>query len=363
MDYKEREKLYDERLDQAATPEETAVYLNLLKTLKEVEKFEADSKKVNAEIDNIQYIKQTDWIRFVGLMAPMVTSVILIITLMIQTSQTKESRLAQVQEKEDDKWDMLTTKLSAPDAPVNETIPTLIKGFYKSDRYRNTAIELSNNYLSIVKSEDTFNGLFKEYIKTIDRENYSYLVRLSRKLISQFSAAQSQILADSTSLKRFAIDTAVNNTGVNAFYLQKLKDDETMLSRATSELTTASKALASIIKRFTKNTSVSANNAAPLDLSNAYIYMANLDSVNFNGVILSGVEFDRVSFAHANLVNVKAFETSSWTTTAWWLADSISPSLLNYLTRFSYYSDLDQPKNSKTLYDHWMQQSRKVIKL
>jgi hypothetical protein len=367
MDNAAKIEQYQKKLDEANTSEDVAKYLALLKTFKEIEQIDAEVKKTLADAEkvtedklNITYVRRTDWIRFIGLLAPMVTSIILIVTLMIQVSQTKEAQKAQKDEKEEEKMKQLTDKLSLPTASYNETIPTQLKEFFKSERYKSTALELTTSYLSNVKSEDTFNNLFKEYMKFIDKDNYTLLVRLTRKLLNQYFSANAQKAADSISMS-LVTDTNKSFSQAKVFWSQRIADDDVARNRASDRLITASRELADQVRKMTRNLTHVGNNSLPsLDLTDAYFYYCSLDSVSFDGVIINNVTFDHVSFYRANLVNIKGIESSVWDGSSWWLANDISDPLLRILSSYPFDENAKSPESNQSaqMYQKWIQKSK-----
>jgi len=352
MDLNQTKQKLQEQLVSSQDVDGITKNLSALKLIEEIEKTASDKDKVQSDIDNLNYQKKNDWKKFYfGMLAPFITSIGLIITLVITISQNKTNFEFQKETQDYDRWKTLLDKINSSLVASDPSIPILLKSFYKIDKYKDNAMVISESYFLKIQDPDLFRSLMQDYASLIDRHNYKNLVALTRAIVNQYQKSKLQVEDDKQHLTGRDSNRA---SGID--YREKIGVDSTIKNALIDNLIVASSSLRDVIARININ-------GLKLDLSNAYFLQCSLDSVNFQNAILRGAQFDEVSVKNADFSNIDNVGNSYWDGTGWWQAQKISPKLLYYLVKNYQYRPnfhyLYTQKNDQQLYNQWLKQVQK----
>jgi len=349
-----KQKLY-EQLASSPDVDDITKNLSALKLVEEIEKTVSDKAKVQLDIDNLDYQKKNDWKKFYfGMLAPFITSIGLIITLLITISQNKTNFEFQKDTQDYDRWKTLLDKINSPLVANDPSIPILLKSFYKNDKYKDNAMVISESYFLKIQDADLFRSLMEDYAPLMNKDNYKNLVALTRALENQYVKMKQQVDDDSRHLvyKGPPVPLIID-------YNKQIAVDSTTKNALIDNLLLAGSCLRDVIVRINID-------GLKLDLSNAYFLHTNLDSVNFQKTILRGVQFDQVSVKNTDFSNVNDFADSYWNDTEWWQAKNVSPKLVSYLVKYHPYQPnqlnvhyVYTQKNDQQLYNGWLKQLQK----
>jgi hypothetical protein len=294
-------KWLDDFLDKAINDKEKSFLdkSNIIKNVFESQKALADAEKSKAEAENAKKPQPKELTRlFISTLAPMITAIVLIVTLWFQINQNKENTLSQVQSAEDASWREMLNKVGVKNAGENITTPTLIKSFYPSKKYGAQAREISILFLGNIVDRAHFKLLFNDIVTSSGWKNLNQLVTLSNIL------------------KRQLIEINKQNRLELAFEVGE------ELAYVASE----------IIKILNMHDSTRPKD---IDLRGVIFNHLNLSGVDFSGSDLAGTQFTFCSVSNAHFTNVinydDEFEPSTWEGTAWWRTSHLDRGLIKYL--------------------------------
>src|SRR5258708_1543846 len=353
MNLDELKKTLSEQSVDISDPEKFERIITSWKTILETEKNQADIEKSKAEIENINYQKRSDKSRlWIGVVAPLVTAIALMFTLIFQVYQTKRNSILQRQADEDTQWRSFLQKLNTRNAPTDQSIAILLKSFFSYPKYKNQACEIASTvYLPYIVDTKYFKLMYKDFIKVIDWNNYYNIVNLTNGIYRQISDARRMREQDSA---------ALNSKNTYA-YSQSLKDIDQInhsLEESHNELEIVGNSLANFFKSNSQRSSIS------LDLTDGYFFHTDFSNANFDNANFKDVSFDFSNVEKADFANINSFDSSDWYGTAWWRAENISDNLLNYLVvKFPYdsiHTYFNETPNDGTLYSKWLAKSQKT---
>jgi hypothetical protein len=292
----------------------------------EAEKLEAEQKKLSQDADNSAEQARAERRRFyVTLLTPLVTTLVLAGTLILQTAQfikaerdkqTDLQRQDQAREQEDKRreqaaddvrWDEAVKSLAVSD---KLTASTLLKRFLGSERYAPLARDLE--YQLLLKSDrpEIFSDLFVSIFAPVSWANLPKICDLNRTLNADFEP-----------LLRKKSRTVSESARYNLQY---------------TNIAFTSLQIASLLK------SPRPKNVVP-DLQGISIWDCDMSNSDLSGANLVGNAFTRVVLKGADLSGVTAerFQGISWKYTAWWQVSKIGPELLDYLCRQFPFREID----------------------
>ena len=310
---KKNSEWLDEFLDKVTSDKEKSLLdkSTIIKNVFESQKALADAEKSGVEIENAKKPPPKELTRlFISTLAPMITAIVLIVTLWFQISQSKENTANQIQSAEDLAWREMLKRVGVKNAGDDITTPTLIKSFYQSKKYGTQAREISILFLGNIVDRTHFKILFNDIVTSTNWKNIDQLVTLSNILKRQLIALNKE----------------------NREYLAFEVGEE----------------LAYVASEIIKVLNISdTNRPKNIDLRGVIFNHLVLDNVNFSGANIGGVQFTFCSTKNATFTNVSnyddEFDPSTWEGTAWWRTQQLDKGLVNYL-RESY------PKNDTIKY-------------
>jgi hypothetical protein len=318
-------KLLEELLDKAVRGDgaERAPALDkateALKSLSEVEKTQAEIKKLTAEEEKIRHdleraSKQERLEgrqRYITLLTPIFTTLVLGLTLGLQTYQFFRTERDKQEAAEDAQWSDAVKTVSQSEAGKMSPVALTLNPFLKSRRYadlaRRTAFEVLSN-----THDQVFTDLFDEAFLPVDWRNLDTVIQIDRTLGTRIGPLYH---------KSWKPDERVNDMNL-------LTDDERQeYNYITAALPEISKSIVPLLKGPRPE-------GQNLDLSSAWFMDCDWSGVNLYGANLVNLDLRRADLDGADLGGITSFGGAQiYYGTAWWDAGRISPEFLDYLIK------------------------------
>lgn len=324
----------------------------------------AEAERIESDITNSTRDARSESLRFwIPILAPVISALALIGTLLFQIQQHKESlksqraadeKNAQAQRlaNEDTQWREVLTLAKNTEGPEGAYALTLLQSFFDSDRYKTQAREVTVVLLAGILEPNVFSDNFGALLERTNWDNFNHLKNISRAQLAYFYKYRQ----DSARLED---QRKQSKTG-----LPILRDDPGFLQTATgTNVVTTSKGLVQFLRNSLKsrpaNIELDLNGCGfwEQDVSNMDFGKANLERFdiydsNLSGANFSGANLDRASIGKSNVKDadfsgVRASE-SNWDRTAWWRAKRISPDLLKYLQDKFQFSPKEEYRDDMT---------------
>lgn len=363
-----KETLIDPALDSGDIPTLEKAS-SVWRSIAEAEKFEAEiavvARSVNAE--SLRF-----WI---PILAPLITALALIGTLVFQIQQFNQSYKLQKEANEenqrredrlneDTQWrEALTLANTKPNDGLGKVFSlTLIKSFFDSEKYKKPAREIAAIQLGSIANPSIFSDNFAVLLERTDWSNFKDLTQISRVQAAVYNRYAYE--ADKLENQQNQFKTSPSSPATpSSLYTS----DDTFFTRddAEANVMTASKGLIQFL-RDTRHGPLPAD--MQLDLSSCAIFSQDMTNMNFSGANLKELWISRSNisgsnFSQANLDSANIFHTdvkdadfsgvvevrySRWLETAWWRAKRISPDLLKYLKEKFPFSPQKEYEGDKT---------------
>ena len=284
------------------------------KTQAEIRKLAADEEKLRYDLEHLARQQALETRKqYATIFAPVVTTGVLGLTLILQAYQFIQSERDKREASEDAQWSEAVKAVSQ--SGKVSPIAVVLNPFLKSKRYaepaRMTAVQV------LVNTHDTslFADLFREAFVPVSWANLSAVLQLDRSLGPRLSS-----LYEKT-------------------YVPGAQAD------GTSKLDDAEKSEYDYIRSVIKDVSVA---VAPLlkgprpaekalDLRSAWFTECDWSGVDLSGADLENADVRYVVLKGADLGRITSFDRLFVYGTAWWDAKRISPELLDYLETKSRY--------------------------
>jgi uncharacterized protein YjbI with pentapeptide repeats len=307
----------------------------------------AEVEKIESDIAASTRAARSESLRFwIPILAPVVSALALIGTLLFQVQQYKESVRSQraAEEKnaqaqrlanEDGQWREVLTLAKGTQGPEGAYALTLMQSFFDSDRYKRQAREVSVVLLSGIAEPNVFSDNFAALLERTDWDNFKHLKNISRAQLAYYYKYRKDSERLEDQQKRSKAELPV-----------LYEDPSFLLNASGTNVVTASKGLVQFLRASLNsrpaNIELDLNGCAiweqdvsNMDFNGANLEMLDMYNSNLSGANLSGAKLYRAYIGYSNVKDadfsgVQASE-SNWGRTAWWRAKKISPDLLKHL--------------------------------
>lgn len=297
--------------------------VNALKSLAEIEKSRAETRKIRAEEERSRYDlkhiakheRSDARQRYVGMLTPVITTLVLVLTLLAQTWQFSQSERDKENAAEDSRWSAAVKTIS--ETAKMSPIAIELNPFLKSKRYAEDARRTAVQALVSTQDSIVFADLFREAFVPVDWKNLGAVLQLDRALGPQLGK-----LYDKT----YDPKTQTNNNSL-------LTPEETQkLEYITSALLDISRAVTPLL------TDVRPPNQE-VDLRGTWFRDCNWSGVNLRNANIENLDLRYAILKGADLSGITSFKGVYLYRTAWWEANRISPALLEHLIQKWPYQD------------------------
>ena len=251
---------------------------------------------------------------YATIFTPLVTTVVLGLTLAFQAYQFIWSERDKREASEDAQWAEAVKQVSQ--ASKVSPVAVILNPFLKSRRYAELAKKTAIQFLASTHDQIGFSDLFRSAFSPVDWTNFDSVAQLDRALGPRLGELWGK--------------TYVKETDTNE--LNKLADDDEKkeffyLHNAITEISTDVAPLLKSARPFGKS----------LDLRSAWFYDADWRGVDLSGADLTDADLRLLDLKNGNLGEVRSFSGLYIHGVAWWQAKQISPELLSYLMEKSPY--------------------------
>jgi hypothetical protein len=290
-----------------------------LKSLSEIEKTQAEIRKLAAEEEKIrhelEHASKQERLegrqRYITLLTPLFTTLVLGLTLGLQTYQFFRTERDKLEAAEDAQWSDALKTVSQAEAgkmsPVALTLNPFLKSRRYADRARRTAFEVLSN-----THDQVFADIFDEAFLPLDWENFDTVMQLDRTLGTRIGPLYH---------KSWKLDERVND-------MRLLTPDE------QHEYEYINDALPEISKSVIPLLKGPRPQGQSLDLSSTWFVECDWSEVNLYGANLVNFDLRRADLDGADLGGITSFGGAEiYYGTAWWDASRISPDFLDHLIR------------------------------
>jgi hypothetical protein len=334
-----------ERLAAGATdPEAVEKAARAAAALYEIGKLKADTQKAlneAAKIENElsearQRNKSDERKHYASLLAPLLSTLILGGTLVLQTYQAFLSDRQKQVELDRQRTDQERQRDAAEDALWGETLKALsqeykeispglvnLRRFLSSSRYAELSKKTAEQALFQTTKPDTFKELFFMVYGLLDWRTYPKTMDLARAITIQYVTLNEKLTKSSLT-----------------------DDEETRRSKLYDNMTF----ICSEVSRLLKGPRPS---GVQIEFRSIYWFDCDFSNVDLRGAEVAGFQSARMNFKGADLSNLSTYQQSIWgfsgspekgtnVGTAWWQASKLSPEALKYLNeKFPYNKDWD----------------------
>jgi len=307
------------QLSSATTPEAIEAAGRIMAQVIEIEKHAAEIDKVHSESKKLEWDMSTENRRtrsgerkhLATLLAPLLTTIVLAGTLVLQTYQAvtseRDKQVEQARQRdaaEDIRWADTIKLLSGEIRGISPGALSLIN-FFASPRYADLARQTAVNVLLQTKDFQQFKQLFNAAYPNLSWSNLNGVLALDRQLVSRNSE----------------VTVKANRPG--AILTQ---DEQAAFSLYSDSLDYLCAQIAAVLRSprppgFQLDMSYVA--VGVCDMSQANFSYANLNGFNPTAIILRGADF----------AGATGYETAAWADNVWWHADKIDKDMLAYLVK------------------------------
>jgi len=328
-----------------------------------------EAEKHRAEI--AESTNKSEALRFwIPILAPTISALALVITLLVQIYQFQQNMEAQRRSAEDGAWRYTAQQLASayPKGPAYPIALHQLESFFSSERYAEPARELSVTLLGHATDAEGFQILFPNLRQSTSWSHLDRLGRLGRMLNKTWDAVE----ADLKSANKQLADATTRFPGsARASSLQTQLDMITdSKHEVLAELQLVDDAIANIlrsnykpgvlrrIRAFLPGAPEQRPANAHPDLAGVYFKNTDLTSAQFDGAVMKSTFIDGGNLLDATLVGCDlndaflspdAWKNSRWEHSAWWNAQYVTPNLLTYLKRrFRFQPGMTYVEKSKT---------------
>lgn len=318
-----RKRLSDPELPPAEVPQLKELAEALHSTVL-AEKDVAEIEKVTQETANIRRLARSEALRFwIPVLAPTISAVALVATLLFQIHQLNESmkiqdRNIQIQSQntelqrratEDTQFRSALQVTRMPARLAWSTGTILLRSFLKSEFHNEESRAILLGIMSAVSNPEEFRLLFEELFRLPELPKLPEVVRVGRSL-----------------------ERTRHRTSIAVERYEKAGTGGKDLEAAQSDLDSLAIAQ-SMIGKYVADCLRLPRDTSEVDLSGILLHRLDLSGIDFRGVGLSDAMIQMVNIKDANLSKVGEVEGSTWYYTAWWRARRIGPKLIDYLER------------------------------
>jgi hypothetical protein len=314
--------------------------LTRLEQITKIWQFAADAEKSEVEADNTGRLSRSENIRFwLPLLGTLVSTFALVGTLIFQIHQlTVNSRLQREANEGIELRDVLQTAAFPPELSAMAS-ETRLKSMLSLPDYPQRSRDLAVLFLSATSEPVLFSFLFKEVVKTTDKDNLPDLVRLSYLLNTEYYRTNDRLnVLKSAPPPTPGSRSGATQSGSPPFAppfpsqsrrnagLSLLEMSPEQLQKILDSLSTEISEVGSAIVDFLRK-----SRQDNLDLSNVAFYSNDLSGLDLGAANLTNADIEYSDLKGVDLQHVTAFDGSKWDYVAWWRAAKINPALLDYL--------------------------------
>jgi len=337
----------------------------------------AEAERIEAELSKSARTSRSESMRYwVPILAPVITAVALVCTLVFQVQQFDVNSRLQNDVNEDTQWRTAVTYATSREGKQSVIAYTLLKSFYDSPRYSKSARETAEVLLPGSLNPVFFRTSFEDFLSRTNWENYQGLVNISR------------ILLRFRGIEQGHIDGLANNGGQSQSkpilqgdnYDHDPAEHYAAMDDLEENIVVASAGLV----RFLRDHSQTRPAGLKIDLSDTAIWHQDLSRLDFSGasmrIWIANCNLEGANLQGANLgnwwiynSNVKdadfsgvVFDSNSetkpnWESTAWWRAKKMNPDLVRYLHSNFPYSDRTKYRDDNTTaYAQYLQEVERL---
>jgi hypothetical protein len=293
----------------------------------EIQNKRAQTKKIAEEIkDSTRSRKTKDLKEYIALLAPIVTTVVLAGTLLLQSYQfqrTERDKDMDIQRQRKDAFDQAKRQAEAAEdtswadslkllTTTEKLSPAavLLRRYANSPRYAAEARITTERLLLLRAGEpEAFHNLFGSVFVPVKWENLAQVVEIDSQLYQQ----ETPLLAKAWDQKTGRL----NWTKLN------LKD-KNQYDSLESELKFISEQIALLLKQQRPP-------GERLELRSTAIWNTDLQGADLSGADITGANFANVDLTGANLSGITKYDLAFFPNTAWWDCGKVSHELRQYL--------------------------------
>lgn len=278
-----------------SNPDEIIRASQLLKNIESIEHHRAQKQKLSTDLPDSRMLQ------YLNLLAPVVTVLILVVTLFVQerdrVGDQKQAQQDKTENRDNEGWDRAVRAAADRQAENRTAAIILLRGIEQSQsRYVDQASKLVISILRGTKTFDEFQSLFSAEFTPPAQEDLDRILNLDRSLHQEW----------------------VNKKKTNPNYHDSA--DKHLVIQELSFICTQIHPL--LQKRPTNRF---------FNLRFVAFFDCDLPDIDLTGANLEGFTTARVTMLRSKLDEVTNFKDGYWKDTAWWEAGSMSPSLLQYL--------------------------------
>ena len=302
--------------------------LDALQRAAEIWKATAEAEKAERETAQLGFSRRSESVRFwVPVVAPLVTALALIATLILQVDQFKENTKVATQTAEDTTWkEAVEGAASVFQNPVQAVYSIMqMKAFKDSPRYSGAAREITVEALGHSLDPSAFRSILNDLSAKTTWENLKDLIRLDVLVNENFQNANK--------IKRLPADQIEPDMfGRRPSPAEAARD----ASALGLELRYASAAIVSFLRENVRKRAIATNFDDTQFSKGADVSDLDFSGCSFERAIffkskLANAVFADCSVARSEFDDISEFNESKWERTAWWRAASINMELLTYL--------------------------------
>ncbi|MGA7697451.1 MAG: hypothetical protein WCA76_20665 [Candidatus Sulfotelmatobacter sp.] len=278
----------------ASSPEEIVKASQLLLNAEEIKNQRAEAQKLSKELS------QSRLLQFMNLLAPVLTVLILAITLIFQWRQQRQGERDRAEDQDRQRWETAVKSVADTEGKDQTAAILQLRGIEQSSSsYAEQASQLIISILRKAGGFDEFHALFQAEFSPASEQNLDKILDVDRALHQQW------------------LDRDLNPILYPTF---QGSDEEHKIIRELGFICTQVHPLL--------------QNRPPgkfFNLSFVAFFDCDLPDVDLTGADLTGFTTARVTFPRANLSGVTRFSDGYWKDTVWWDSRTVSSQLLNYL--------------------------------
>ena len=295
------------------------------KSQAEIRKLQADEKKVNYDLEHAARQERSESRqRYVTLLTPLATTLILGMTLLTQSYQFAKSEHDKQDAAEDAQWSdaVKTISQSAKLSPVAVTLNPFLKSRRYADVARKAAIQ------ALIKTRDpaVFADLFRGAFVPVNWANFDSVLQLDRALGPRLEELYGKI----SDMKKHKI--AARQPLPSDDLLLLTPDERQDYDYNSVVIREISVAVLPLLK-------ASRPQEQTVDLRSARFHNCDWSGVNLYGANIENINVQYANLRGADLGGVTSFGGAYLYGTNWWDAKRISHELLEHLIANSPYTD------------------------
>jgi hypothetical protein len=303
----------------------------LLQRASEIENQQAQAAKFLTEDQKLkQDLSQSRLLPLLASVTPLLTTVLLAGTLLLQSNQYKRQRLLdaeaaqrqveaaqrQIDEAEDKRWTEAIKVLS--DDHQLSPAGVLLATFSQSRRFGDRARDLALQLLTTSKSIEEFSSCLANLFEPVNWTNLKWILAADRSILVTYRRLDAKTFLDSKGSWDMSALTGEEHA---AYYL------------AIDQIQALSAKVGTLLK------SPRPDDQKPLDLNGTNFWRSDWKGADLSGADLTNCYLERVDLDGANLSAITRFEDATFDHCAWWKAAKVSAPFLDHLLQSRPFKD------------------------